>query len=471
MGIRSLFSTKSTTPPDIVSIYSDIDIDVDIDIEIDIEIENDDMPTPMAKIRKEYKNHTDKIKENPHDPKNWNERAKWFNQGCQGEGDEKNRWPFLAAGDAYKVHEWFCDAKFRRQNGLYLIPDGELIEMKLDAWKILVQALLDLGDVEMAKAYYGSLGSPLGEEGGIKINRPLEFYRPIMRNHRYAWIPAPFMDRKKYLKTIKEDLAVHGLALRNSKVGDFNDNNLGIFATKRFEQGDILFREQTFRASSPQHNNDVVTYFYDAAIRELNKGAPRNLLNHPNIGALTASYSDNAGRFRFCDDIVFHLEYLKEKDPKLLWNLDFDMWVLHTAQRRCSVNAFGFDKIHEDGTRTKWSVISSKASLFQHSCEPNAAWRNENGGLDTMIVTADRDIEEGEEIYDSYCDLGKNLEGRRQVLRHWIGCDCKCTRCVREEKAKAEKDAREADSGVEVMDSETSSSSSSEVEAGGDAAM
>lgn len=152
----------------------------------------------------------------------------------------------------------------------------------------------------------------------------------------------------------------------------------------------------------------------------------------------------------------------------LLFNLDFDMWVLHTIQRRCSVNVFGFDENDEDGRCTEWSVISPMASLFQHSCEPSAVWTNEGNEVDFMIVKADRNIEAGEEIYDSYCLLNKNLDWRRKTLRHWIGCDCGCTRCLREEREKAAIIVGDVDSGVDMNDSATTSSgtaSSSETDA------
>lgn len=217
----------------------------------------------------------------------------------------------------------------------------------------------------------------------------------------------------------------------------------------------------------------AITSLYDVAIKDLEKGTSRPLLSYPHISALTASYNESKVKFSLHSDIVDHFRYLEDKNPKLLWILDFDMWVLQTAQRRCKVNAFGFPT--KDDEKDDWSVISPMTSLFQHSCEPSAVWRNENDGIDVMTVRADKVIEEGEEIYDSYCDVSKDLGERRKSLRHWIGCDCMCTRCVREEKEEAEKNARAADSGVEVTSSETSSSreasSSSDESADGDTPM
>lgn len=149
------------------------------------------------------------------------------------------------------------------------------------------------------------------------------------------------------------------------------------------------------------------------------------------------------------------------------------MWVLNTARQRCEVNQFEL-KQRDGDKKVPWAVISPMTSLFQHSCEPSVRWNEDNGNVDAMVVTAMKPIEKGEEIYDSYCDINEGLKERRDALRHWIGCDCRCTRCLREEKEKAEKDAQEADSGTEMNHSVTPSSrtvSSSEVDSGSDTSM
>ncbi|KAE9972710.1 hypothetical protein EG328_004851 [Venturia inaequalis] len=433
------------------------------------------MPTKINQIRKDFKKYTDKIKKAPHNPENWISRATWYLEGYKD--DEKNQWPSLAAADAFKVFEWFSDPKFRRDNDLYRIPDRELREMRVNACRILVKALLQINDIREARKYYDQQNVPLTDDDKAKINSPPESFEPTIVWRRYQWIPSHFMHRDNFLHNIREDLKSYGMDLRPSRIGPPSPTNLGVFARKRFEKGEILFRENVFRMSSPSWNAGEIINFYAVAIEDVKKGAPRHLLSYSNIGPLTASYTGCKDAFQFKYRIVRYLQYFKNKDPTLLWNLDFDVWVLHTVQRRFDVNAFGFPQEREDGGEDVWSVISPIASLFQHSCEPNADWRNENDGIDVMLVKAAKVIQEGEEIYDSYGGLTMNLDDRRKKLMKWIGGDCECTRCVREEKEQSEEDAREADSDVEVASSGTSGfeagfdSSSNEVDSDGDTRM
>ncbi|QDS69553.1 hypothetical protein FKW77_007852 [Venturia effusa] len=429
------------------------------------------MPTQLRRICQDFEEYTKRIRKAPHDPQVWLSRAVWF-AGYGVPYIRENHWPLLAAADAYKVYKWFSCPKFRRENHLYDIPGAELRETKLQACRILVKALLDLKDIQRARYYVKEEGiyESLCKEDQSRLRRPLsEDYRPKMRAQQYPWIPARFMDRTRYLHNIRENLASRGLALIPSRIGKRNENNLGVFAMKRFKKGEPLFEEKTLKPS--RHTLHSVFHFFDAAIKELKKGAPRHLLDRSELGALAASYNDHENVFRFRTE---HLGYLKAKDPRLLWNTDLDMWVLDTAHQRCSTNQFGLTEERADRKSIRWSVISPMASLFQHSCEPVAQWGpKDKECADMMVMTAIRNIEQGEEIYDSYCDDG-DLEWRREQLKHWIGGDCMCTKCVKEERAKAERDTNARDSGVEMTDSATTSpstGSSSEVDSDGDAKM
>ncbi|KAK3061156.1 hypothetical protein LTS18_006894, partial [Coniosporium uncinatum] len=74
-------------------------------------------------------------------------------------------------------------------------------------------------------------------------------------------------------------------------------------------------------------------------------------------------------------------------------------------------------------------------SLFNHSCEPNAHWSDVNNSS-KLIITAKRDVAQGEELFVSYDDLQDcSLEERQSVLNHWFSGACHCTRCERERRA------------------------------------
>lgn len=182
MANSAISTSKPKTCQDI-AYYRDIDYEI--------------MPARIAKIQKDFKNYTEKIRGPPHDPQHWIQRATWFL--------EKNRWPLLAAAEAYKVHKWFCCPRFRHELGLNRIPDSELKKMQSNAGKILVKALLELNDVVMAGYYCKLLDVPLAQEGRTKIDclcleDNKSTINPKMKSLQYPWLPGPFLDRKNYLQ-------------------------------------------------------------------------------------------------------------------------------------------------------------------------------------------------------------------------------------------------------------------------------
>lgn len=79
-------------------------------------------------------------------------------------------------------------------------------------------------------------------------------------------------------------------------------------------------------------------------------------------------------------------------------------------------------------------AVSPFYSWFNHSCDPNA-----NAGNKTVFVCSDdemvsvKDNEAGEEVCVTYIgpfDLLKSKAERAEVLRYWLGCDCRCSRCL-----------------------------------------
>ena len=114
----------------------------------------------------------------------------------------------------------------------------------------------------------------------------------------------------------------------------------------------------------------------------------------------------------------------------------FDTWVIHTICYRINNNqAVGYlDGFHGQDAPCVQGVYPCH-SLFNHSCEPNVSY-DDHPTKAAQIMKAKRDIAEGEELYIAY-DLGLDADGmdvrqRREALRNWMGEDCQCTRCLRE---------------------------------------
>ena len=81
------------------------------------------------------------------------------------------------------------------------------------------------------------------------------------------------------------------------------------------------------------------------------------------------------------------------------------------------------------------------AATFNHHCHPNLALTyplqtsgagGTGGGKRVGVWTALRDVEEGEELCNTYTDLGAPVEQRRAYLEWAYGFRCECERCVQE---------------------------------------
>ncbi|KPA83966.1 hypothetical protein ABB37_02113 [Leptomonas pyrrhocoris] len=85
----------------------------------------------------------------------------------------------------------------------------------------------------------------------------------------------------------------------------------------------------------------------------------------------------------------------------------------------------------------KGAGLYTLLSSFNHSCEPNAAVSNVDDTHEIALTTT-RPVKTGEEITITYIPLtaSATLAERRQLLKSYL-FTCRCSRCVREEKACA----------------------------------
>ncbi|KAI0172921.1 SET domain-containing protein [Hypoxylon sp. FL1284] len=80
------------------------------------------------------------------------------------------------------------------------------------------------------------------------------------------------------------------------------------------------------------------------------------------------------------------------------------------------------------------------ASRLNHHCKPNIFWRYSAHTLAVEVI-AMRDIEEGEEIAQSYVPLGLPYEDRKKSLENW-GFACNCPLCSSSKSKRAASDER-----------------------------
>lgn len=73
-------------------------------------------------------------------------------------------------------------------------------------------------------------------------------------------------------------------------------------------------------------------------------------------------------------------------------------------------------------------------AFLNHSCRPNVQRLMAN---DRLFLRAARDMEQGEELFDNYCELLRPLSHRRTALKAFGFC-CNCERCTLEEAVLGE---------------------------------
>ena len=132
----------------------------------------------------------------------------------------------------------------------------------------------------------------------------------------------------------------------------------------------------------------------------------------------------NTQRKNFMDLVPLELDYDAddiydyEKHMKFFPELSEELMKLYYLKYKR--NAFLFDN--------QPSILFFSTKM-NHSCESNCRYYRDN---DRMIFETKRDIQAGEELFDSYIACNLPREERQQILKDRYGFDCGCTRCVQE---------------------------------------
>ncbi|KAF2628384.1 hypothetical protein BU25DRAFT_409948 [Macroventuria anomochaeta] len=158
-------------------------------------------------------------------------------------------------------------------------------------------------------------------------------------------------------------------------------------------------------------------------------GVQKHPLDHPLIARLQPLA--NCGHldvFTLGESVVTPLKILQQLGINIFTTPAFSTMVLHTIWCRLANNKAG----SFDPKLGFVDEITPFLPLFNHSCEPNVEYKKEDG-TNTIRFFALRNIEEGEEIFDSYQDV-EDLRREERVERMWPWFEqpCLCPRCRRE---------------------------------------
>ncbi|KAI9674521.1 MAG: hypothetical protein M1817_001859 [Caeruleum heppii] len=184
--------------------------------------------------------------------------------------------------------------------------------------------------------------------------------------------------------------------------------------------------------------------------REVEVDGEPHLLAHE-IDALYP-LSEGMGRrfpFSWAANIVVPFDILETLGVNIYRELDFDTWVIQRVIRKLMINAVPWgphrrpSPRRDDGTEivdqedTPSLYLHTGFSLFNHACgsTANASWRwdTDKGIPNRIVVVADRDLAQGEEVRINYFpdDAGKGPSSKSWKL---FGRACDCEKCSLEEE-------------------------------------
>lgn len=151
-------------------------------------------------------------------------------------------------------------------------------------------------------------------------------------------------------------------------------------------------------------------------------------LEHPRIASLVPQLGMAAWNYR--EIIVQPLAVLQQLGVDIFQDTRYETWVLHSVWSRIITHRT--KSTARDGRRVV--SINPLFSFLNHSCEPNARWRQVDGGS-TVVVESLKPIQRDEEICVDYRGVSqlKNKAARQRMLSFLLrGKKCECTRCQRE---------------------------------------
>jgi hypothetical protein len=164
----------------------------------------------------------------------------------------------------------------------------------------------------------------------------------------------------------------------------------------------------------------------------LQAGVHKHPLDHPSIARLQSlADRSHVDVFTYTESVTNPIRILQQLGVDVFANHNFDTMVLHTIWTRIANNKAG----SVDPRCGFIDEISLHLPLFNHSCEPNVEWRRQDGAT-TIRFFAKRDVEQDEELFSSYLEVGDmTLEERTGALWPWFEGPCLCSKCGRERGA------------------------------------
>ena len=181
-------------------------------------------------------------------------------------------------------------------------------------------------------------------------------------------------------------------------------------ATRRLLKGNVIIKEAPFLVAEDVYDAIYQLYCCDDDMAAEASARFESLVPYT-IDKYTISYKD------ICDEITTLPVYMR------------DAFLQMRPQRlRLLVTKFCRNAFHYSHPGEPPCALLETGTLLNHSCDNNVDFTiNKNGDY---LFIANRDIEAGEELCDSYLQTNTSKKKRLSALEFQYGFVCGCVKCV-----------------------------------------
>jgi len=192
-------------------------------------------------------------------------------------------------------------------------------------------------------------------------------------------------------------------------IREFQGKGRSVIATQQLRKGQVIIKEAPFLTAEDVYDAIYQMYCCDEEA-EAGATAFECLVPHT-IDKYTVQYKD------ICDEIATLPVYMRDA-----------MLQMRPQRLRLLVAKFCRNAFHYTYPGAPPCALLAKGTLLNHSCDNNVDFTvNKNGDF---LFTANRDIEIGEELCDSYLQTNTSKKKRLSALEFQYGFVCTCSKCI-----------------------------------------
>ena len=184
-----------------------------------------------------------------------------------------------------------------------------------------------------------------------------------------------------------------------------------VIATQQLSKGQVIIKEAPFLVAEDVYDAIYQMYCCDEGEGEGEGATAFECLVPHTIDKYMVQYKD------ICNEIATLPVYIRDT-----------LLQMRPKRLRLLVAKFCRNAFHYTHPGAPPCALLAKGTLLNHSCDNNVDFTVDKNG--DYLFTANRDIEAGEELCDSYLQTNTSKKKRLSALEFQYGFVCGCTKCV-----------------------------------------